>query len=115
MPHNELVVPVAAVADGIMDCYLVRVQISNAALCAAIRMPTINLEFYPVLAGSAFCNCGVQMLLDAVIATLPSPLDVRPYHATDPALGDAVAQPAGAACPFAALAFMLATAPFVGR
>ena len=112
--HNELVEAVADVDDGIMDKYL-EGEISNAELKAAIRKATINLEFYPVLAGSAFKNKGVQMLLDAVIDYLPSPLDVRPYHATDPDTGDAVELTAGDDKPFAALAFKVATDPFVGR
>ncbi len=113
--HNELVEAVADVDDGIMDKYLEGEEISNAELKAAIRKATINLEFYPVLAGSAFKNKGVQMLLDAVIDYLPSPLDVRPYHATDPDRGDAVELTAGDDKPFAALAFKVATDPFVGR
>ena len=113
--HNELVEAVADVDDGIMDKYLEGEEISNAELKAAIRKATINLEFYPVLAGSAFKNKGVQMLLDAVIDYLPSPLDVRPYHATDPVTGDAVELTAGDDKPFAALAFKVATDPFVGR
>ena len=113
--HNELVEAVADVDDGIMDKYLEGEEISNAELKAAIRKATINLEFYPVLAGSAFKNKGVQMLLDAVIDYLLSPLDVRPYHATDPDTGDAVELTAGDDKPFAALAFKVATDPFVGR
>ena len=113
--HNELVEAVADVDDGIMDKYLEGEEISNAELKAAIRKATIHLEFYPVLAGSAFKNKGVQMLLDAVIDYLPSPLDVRPYHATDPDTGDAVELTAGDDKPFAALAFKVATDPFVGR
>lgn len=113
--HNELVEAVADVDDGIMDKYLEGEEISNAELKAAIRKATINLEFYPVLVGSAFKNKGVQMLLDAVIDYLPSPLDVRPYHATDPDTGDAVELTAGDDKPFAALAFKVATDPFVGR
>ena len=113
--HNELVEAVADVDDGIMDKYLEGEEISNAELKAAIRKATINLEFYPVLAGSAFKNKGVQMLLDAVIDYLPSPLDVRPCHATDPDTGDAVELTAGDDKPFAALAFKVATDPFVGR
>ena len=113
--HNELVEAVADVDDGIMDKYLEGEEISNAELKAAIRKATINLEFYPVLCGSAFKNKGVQLMLDAVIDYLPSPLDVRPYHATDPDTGDAVELTAGDDKPFAALAFKVATDPFVGR
>ncbi|KRM72016.1 elongation factor G [Lacticaseibacillus brantae] len=113
--HNELIEAVADVDDGIMDKYLDGEEISKDELKAAIRKATINLEFYPVLAGSAFKNKGVQMLLDAVVDYLPSPLDVRPYNATDPASGEAVELTAGDDKPFAALAFKVATDPFVGR
>ncbi|KRO15104.1 elongation factor G [Lacticaseibacillus saniviri] len=113
--HNSLIEAVADVDDAIMDKYLEGEEISKEELKAAIRKATINLEFYPVLAGSAFKNKGVQMLLDAVVDYLPSPLDVRPYNATDPATGDAVEITAGDDKPFAALAFKVATDPFVGR
>ncbi|MFD1430633.1 MULTISPECIES: elongation factor G [Lacticaseibacillus] len=113
--HNELIEAVADVDDGIMDKYLEGEEISKNEIKAAIRKATLNLDFYPVLAGSAFKNKGVQMLLDAVIDYLPSPLDVRPYNATDPDTGDKVELRAGDDQSFAALAFKIATDPFVGR
>ncbi|WP_461225610.1 elongation factor G [Lacticaseibacillus suihuaensis] len=113
--HNALVEAVADVDDGIMDKYLEGEEISIAELKAAIRKATLALEFYPVFAGSAFKNKGVQMMLDGVVDYLPSPLDVKPYNATDPDTGDAVELTAGDDKPFAALAFKIATDPFVGR
>ncbi|KRN18341.1 elongation factor G [Lacticaseibacillus camelliae] len=111
----DLIEAVADVDDGIMDKYLEGEEISNDEIKAAIRKATINLEFFPVLAGSAFKNKGVQMLLDAVVDYLPSPLDVKPYNAKDPDTGDPVELRAGDDQNFAALAFKIATDPFVGR
>ena len=62
--RNELIEAVADVDDGIMDKYLGGEEISNDELKAAIRKATLNLEFFPVYAGSAFKNKGVQMMLD---------------------------------------------------
>ena len=111
----DLIEAIADVDDNIMEKYLNGDDITNDELREAIRKATINLEFYPVLAGSAFKNKGVQMLLDAVIDYLPSPLDVRPYNAIDPETGDKVELTAGDDKPFASLAFKVATDPFVGR
>ncbi|MFD1410902.1 elongation factor G [Lapidilactobacillus gannanensis] len=113
--RTELVEAVADVDDGIMEKYLDGEEISPEELIAAIRKATIALKFYPVLAGSAFKNKGVQMLMDAVIDYLPSPLDVRPYKATDPDSGDEVELKADDSKPFSGLAFKIATDPFVGR
>ncbi|ERL66024.1 elongation factor G [Schleiferilactobacillus shenzhenensis] len=113
--RTELVEAVADVDDDIMEKYLEGDEISNDELRAAIRRATIDLKFYPVLAGSAFKNKGVQMLLDAVVDYLPSPLDVKPYNAKDPETGEAVELTAGDDKSFAALAFKIATDPFVGR
>ncbi|MHA8137769.1 elongation factor G [Lactobacillaceae bacterium Scapto_B20] len=113
--HDELVEAVADVDEDIMDKYLEGEEITKEELKAAIRKATLNLEFYPVLAGSAFKNKGIQMMLDAVIDYLPSPLDVRPYKATDPETGEDVELKADDSKPFAALAFKIMTDPFVGR
>ena len=111
----NMVEEIADVDDAIMDKYLNEEEISNDELRAAIRKATINLELFPVFAGSAFKNKGVQMLLDGVVDYLPSPLDVKPYKATDPDTGEEVELLAGDDKPFAALAFKIATDPFVGR
>ncbi|MCX2456546.1 elongation factor G [Lacticaseibacillus nasuensis] len=113
--HNDLVEAVADVDDAIMDKYLEGEEISKDELKAAIRKATLALEFFPVFAGSAFKNKGVQMMLDGVVDYLPSPLDVKPYNATDPETGDPVELSAGDDKNFAALAFKIATDPFVGR
>ncbi|AYF92336.1 elongation factor G [Apilactobacillus bombintestini] len=113
--RSELIEAVADVDDDIMEKYLEGEEITVPELKAAIRKATLNLEFYPVLAGSAFKNKGIQMLMDAVLDYLPSPLDVRPYKATDPESGEDVELKADDNKPFAALAFKVATDPYVGR
>ncbi|APX71191.1 elongation factor G [Companilactobacillus allii] len=111
----ELVEAVADVDDDIMEKYLDGTEITNDELRTAIRKATIALKFFPVLAGSAFKNKGVQMLMDAVVDYLPSPLEVRPYNATDPKDDSQVELMADDSKPFAGLAFKIATDPFVGR
>ena len=113
--REELIEAVADVDDGIMEKYLGGEEISVDELIAAIRKATLNLKFFPVFAGSAFKNKGVQMLLDGVINYLPSPLDVKPYVAHDPKDNHEVELLADDNKPFAALAFKIATDPFVGR
>ncbi|WP_429971413.1 elongation factor G [Fructilactobacillus sp. Tb1] len=113
--HDNLIEAVADVNDDIMDKFLDGQEITKEELKAAIRQATINLEMYPVFAGSAFKNKGVQMMMDGVVDYLPSPLDVRPYQATDPDTGDEVLVRPDDKAPFAALAFKVATDPFVGR
>lgn len=113
--RGELIEAVADVDDDIMDKYLGGEEITNEELKAAIRKATLDLKFFPVFAGSAFKNKGVQMMLDGVVDYLPSPLDVKPYVAHDPKDGSEVELLAGDSKPFAALAFKIATDPFVGR
>ncbi|KRK39854.1 elongation factor G [Loigolactobacillus bifermentans] len=113
--RGQLIESLADINDDIMEKYLEGEEISKEEIKAAIRKATLNLEAYPVLAGSAFKNKGVQMMLDAVNDYLPSPLDVKPYPATDPDTDEKVDLVAGDDKDFAALAFKIATDPFVGR
>ena len=113
--HEGIIEAVADVDDEIMEKYLEGEDISKEELKAAIRRATLKLEMFPVFAGSAFKDKGVQMLMDAVVDYLPSPLDVKPYNATDPETDEPVELRADDDAPFAALAFKVATDPFVGR
>lgn len=113
--RNTLVEAVADVDDDLMEKYLEGEEISVDELKAAIRRATLALQFYPVLAGSAYKDKGVQMMLDAVVDYLPGPLDVKPYIANDPKTGEEVDLIADDSKPFAALAFKIMTDPFVGR
>src|SRR5699024_7488292 len=107
---------VAETDEDFMMKYLEGEDISEDELKAAIRKATVNVEFYPVLCGSAFKNKGVQLMLDAVIDYLPSPLDVPPiegYSVDDP--DEVIKHHADDEEPFAALAFKVMTDPYVGR
>lgn len=113
--RDTLIEAVADVDDELMEKYLEGEDVSVDELKAAIRRATLALQFYPVLAGSAYKDKGVQMMLDAVVDYLPGPLDVKPYIATDPKTGEEVDLIADDSKPFAALAFKIMTDPFVGR
>ena len=110
----KLIEAVADTDEDIMMKYLEGEEIGEAELKAAIRKATINVEFYPMLAGSAFKNKGVQMMLDAVVDYLPSPVDVPAIKGVTPD-GEETERPADDSAPFAALAFKVMTDPFVGR
>ncbi|KMY82531.1 elongation factor G [Leuconostoc mesenteroides subsp. dextranicum] len=113
--RNTLIEAVADVDDDLMENYLEGEDISIEELKAAIRRATLALQFYPVLAGSAYKDKGVQMMLDAVVDYLPGPLDVKPYIANDPKTDEEIDLIADDSKPFAALAFKIMTDPFVGR
>ena len=112
--REEMIEQIAEIDDDIMEKFLGGEEISNEELKAALRRATLDLKAFPVFAGSAFKNKGVQMMLDGVIDYLPSPLDVKPYVAHDKD-GNEVELLADDNKPFAALAFKIATDPFVGR
>ena len=82
---------------------------------AAIRAATIDMTICPMMCGSAFKNKGVQALLDAVCTFLPSPMDIEAVTGTDPNTEEEIQRKPNAEEPFAALAFKIATDPFVGR
>ena len=90
-------------------------EIPVEMLKAAIRKGTLANELNPVLVGSAYKNKGVQELLDAVVDYLPSPLDVPAVEGVNPKTGETETREASADEPFAALAFKIATDPFVGK
>ena len=110
----KLIEAVADTDEDIMMKYLEGEEIGEAELKAAIRKATINVEFYPMLAGSAFKNKGVQMMLDAVVDYLPAPTDVPAIKGVTPD-GEETERHADDSEPFAALAFKVMTDPFVGR
>ena len=113
--RNTLIEAVADVDDDLMEKYLEGEDISVEELKAAVRRATLALQFYPVLAGSAYKDKGVQMMLDAVVDYLPGPLDVKAYIANDPKTGEEIDLIADDSKSFAALAFKIMTDPFVGR
>ena len=113
--REKLVEAVAETDEDLMMKYLEGEEITNEELKAAIRRATINVEFFPVLCGSAFKNKGVQLMLDAVIDYLPSPLDIPAIKGINPDTDAEETRPASDEEPFAALAFKIMTDPFVGR
>ena len=113
--HTKLVEAVAETDEALMEKYLDGEEITKEELKQGIRTATCNVEFFPMLCGSAFKNKGVQLLLDAVIDYLPSPLDVAAITGTDVDTEEQIAVPASDEAPFAALAFKVMTDPFVGR
>ena len=113
--REKLVEAVAETDEDLMMKYLEGEEITNEELKAGIRKATINVEFYPVLCGSAFKNKGVQLMLDAVLDYLPSPLDIPAIKGVNPDTDEEEERPASDEEPFAALAFKIMTDPFVGR
>jgi len=113
--REKLVEAVAETDEELMERYLEGDEITEAELKAAIRKATCAVEFYPVLCGSAFKNKGVQLMLDAVVDYLPSPLDVPSIKGIDPNTDQEVERHSSDEEPFSALAFKVMTDPFVGR
>ena len=111
----ELLDAAASYDDELMMMVLEDEEIPVDMLKAAIRKGTLANELNPVLVGSAYKNKGVQELLDAVVDYLPSPLDVPAVEGTNPKTGETETREASADAPFAALAFKIATDPFVGK
>ena len=90
-------------------------SITEAEMMEAIRKATISMSIIPVLCGSAFKNKGVQTMLDAVVTYLPSPLEIPSIAGIDPDSGEEITRKPDAGDSFSALAFKIATDPFVGR
>ena len=112
----ELIETVAEADDELMEKYLEGEELSVAELKRGIRKLTVAGEAFPVLAGSAFKNKGVQPMLDAVLDYLPSPLDVPDVEGHVPGKEDVVVtRSADEKEPFSALAFKVATHPFYGK
>ncbi|MFZ2167990.1 MAG: elongation factor G, partial [Minisyncoccia bacterium] len=100
--------------DAAMSAYLEGKEPSVEELNKILRKAVINNEIFPVYCGSALKNKGVQLVLDAVVDYLPSPLDLKPVTGTNPKTGEPVERHANDDEPFTALAFKLQTDPFVG-
>ena len=113
--RKKLIEKVAEVDDHIMEAYLDGKEITPAELRLALRKITLANRGVPVLCGSALRNKGIQLLLDAVVDYLPSPLDMPPVRAVGTRKGDEVTRPAQDDAPFSALAFKVVTDPFMGR
>ncbi len=114
--RNKLIEEVAAEDEALMEKFFTDPDtITRNELMAAIRKATCSMKLIPMLCGSSFKNKGVQLLLDSIIAYLPSPVDVPAIVGTHPSTGDEEVRHSDASDPFCALAFKIATDPFVGR
>jgi len=112
--REKMVEKIAAEDEQMLEQYLGGKEISAKDLRRVLRKATINYKLIPVFCGSALKNKGVQPMLDAVIEYLPSPVDLPFTHGVDPKTGEAVERRSGDEEPFSALAFKIATDPFVG-
>jgi len=113
--REKLVEAVAELDEALMEKYLGGEEITNEELKKAIRTGTVNVEFFPVVCGTAFKNKGVQLMLDAVIDYLPAPTDVPPMMGTLPDSEEEVLREPKDTAPFSALAFKVMTDPYVGK
>jgi len=114
--RQNLVENVAEYDDNLLEKFFEDPDsITKEEMMAAIRKAVIDMSFSPVMCGSAFKNKGVQALLDAVCSYLPSPLDLPPITGLNPDNDEEVVRKPSNREPFSALAFKIATDPFVGR
>ena len=113
--HAALVEAVAETDEELMMKYLDGEELTVEEIKGAIRKATIDNTMVPVTCGTSYRNKGVQMLLDAIIDYMPAPTDVPHIKGVDPRTEEEVERPSSDDAPFAALAFKIATDPFVGK
>ena len=114
--YHDLLVEAAAESDAdVMEKFVAGEEIDEEAIRRAIRAGTLTGNLVPVLCGSSYKNKGVQPLLDAVVDYLPSPADVPPVTGAHPRTGEERIRQASDEEPFCALAFKIATDPYVGK
>jgi elongation factor G len=114
--REKLLEAVAEFDETLMEKYFEDpASISEDEILAALRAATISMKIVPMLCGSSFKNKGVQTMLDYVMAILPSPMDKEGVRGTHPDTGEEILRKPSESEPFAALAFKIATDPYVGR
>ena len=113
--HSELIEAIVSHDDALMNEYLEGKTPDLATLKKTLRKAVIANEIFPVYAGSALKNKGVQLVLDGVVDYLPCPLDIPPVKGINPDTDEPVERKASDAEPFSALAFKVASDPFVGQ
>ena len=113
--RDKLLEAVSDEDEEIMECYLEGKDVPEAAIKRAIRKATIGVRMVPVTCGTSYKNKGVQELLDAIVEYLPSPLDKKAIEGVNPDNGKEESRPADDSAPFSALAFKIATDPYVGK
>ena len=113
--HDELIEKVAELNDDLMEKYFGGEEISDEEIRAQIRKSTIANEMVPVTCGTSYRNKGVQMLLDAIVDYMPAPTDIPAINGVNPETDEETCRHASDSEPFSALAFKIATDPFVGK
>jgi len=113
--RHKLIEQIVETDEELMLRYLEGEEPTPEELRRALRAATIRGQLYPVLCGSALKNKGVQLLLDAIVDYLPSPLDIPSVEGTHPVTGEELTREADDEAPFAALAFKIQSDPHVGR
>lgn len=113
--HDLMVESICESDDVLAEKFLMDEEVSIEELKVALRKACVNNVIVPVTCGSSYRNKGVQLLLDAVVDYMPSPLDIPPIKGTLPTTGEEVLRHASDDEPFAALAFKIVTDPFVGK
>ena len=113
--RTQLVEHVAEQDDALMEKYLMGEELTADEIIAGIRKATLANCMVPVCCGTSYRNKGVQKLLDAIVAYMPSPLDIPDMKGVNPETGEEDVRKASDSEPFSALAFKIATDPFVGK
>ena len=113
--REKMIESLADIDDAIMEKYLNKEEIGAEEIKAVLRRGTLERKLTPVICGTAFRNKGVQLLLDAIVDYLPSPLDIPPVAGTVPGSDSVIVRQASDKDPFAAIAFKVMTDPFVGQ
>ena len=113
--HDEMVEHVAEQDEALMEKYFEEGELSQEEIKTCIRKATIANHMVPVTCGTSYKNKGVQKLLDAIIDYMPSPLDVPAIKGVNPDTEEEEERPSSDNEPFSALAFKIATDPFVGK
>ena len=113
--REKMVEAIASTDEDLMDKYLEGEEITVDELKKALRKATINNEIVPMLCGTSYRNKGVQLLLDAIIDYMPAPTDVPNIKGVKPGTEEEDERPSSDDAPFSALAFKIATDPFVGK
>ena len=113
--RSQLMEKVAECDDDLTNAYLENGALTDEQIIKGLRIGTVASKIYPVLCGSSLKNVGVQLMLDAVVAYLPSPMDITSIVGTNPKDDSEVERKPDNSEPLAALAFKIATDPFVGK
>ena len=113
--HDAMIEAIAENDEALMEKYLDGQELTKAEIKAALRKETIANTVVPVTCGTSYRNKGVQKLLDAIVDYMPAPTDIEDIKGVNPRTGEEESRPSNDNAPFAALAFKIATDPFVGK